>query len=440
MSAGVYKICTACKDQLRCPHPWWFSMSRRGAARIRVSLDQLLGRHVESKTEAATYARNFRTEIAKGAEANLTALQRQILKLPIPLVPVLQQLTLGNLLDAYEERHLANLAGSDRLAYKVGAIKRTPVVRPDGIAAPFGEWLVLDVSADALDRLREARSVRTVHQVGRHRNVSGGAATADKDLRLLRAAFNWALDKGIVERSPFRRGDRTTVKLTAGQPRSRRLQDTEGERLLAASGPHLRALVEAALETGCRLGELLSLQVDQVQFEPRAEVWLPAAKTKTGKPRRVPMSGRLQAVMQMRLAQLRETTGLDANEPTPKGLYVFGNEIGQRVLGIKTAWRLACQRAKIEGLHFHDLRREAGSRWMDGGVPLVTIQRWLGHTNISQTSTYLATTVHSEHDAMRRFEERRLTPIDSGRKPSQRKRAPQGKRTTDETSKSTVKH
>lgn len=60
--------------------------------------------------------------------------------------------------------------------------------------------------------------------------------------------------------------------------------------------------------------------------------------------------------------------------------------------------------AKID-LHFHDLRREAGSRWLDGGVPLHTIRDWLGHTNIAQTSTYLAGTAPTQHDAMRRFEE-----------------------------------
>ena len=43
-------------------------------------------------------------------------------------------------------------------------------------------------------------------------------------------------------------------------------------------------------------------------------------------------------------------------------------------------------------MHFHDLRREAGSRWMDAGVLLHTIQKWLGHANISQTSTYLRAT------------------------------------------------
>jgi hypothetical protein len=54
-----------------------------------------------------------------------------------------------------------------------------------------------------------------------------------------------------------------------------------------------------------------------------------------------------------------------------------------------------------------DLRREAGSRWLDAGVPLHVIQRWLGHANISQTSTYLAVTDQGQHEAMARFDAQR---------------------------------
>jgi len=64
----------------------------------------------------------------------------------------------------------------------------------------------------------------------------------------------------------------------------------------------------------------------------------------------------------------------------------------------------ACRRAKLEDLHFHDLRREAGSRWLEGGVPRQTVRDWLGHTNVAQTSTYLASTLQGQHDAMTRFE------------------------------------
>lgn len=104
---------------------------------------------------------------------------------------------------------------------------------------------------------------------------------------------------------------------------------------------------------------------------------------------------------------------------------MFGTVLGQRVQSTKRAWMTAVLRAhghkprytstmnltpelraalQTINLHFHDLRREAGSRWMDAGVPIATIQRWLGHTNVSQTNTYLAGTSTTEHDHIRRFE------------------------------------
>lgn len=95
-----------------------------------------------------------------------------------------------------------------------------------------------------------------------------------------------------------------------------------------------------------------------------------------------------------------------AGEPLLPDDYVFGDEVGRRRHSIKTAWKLTLQRAKILDLHFHDLRREAGSRWMDAGIPLATIQRWLGHANISQTSTYLGASLGGDEQDMRAYEER----------------------------------
>ena len=44
---------------------------------------------------------------------------------------------------------------------------------------------------------------------------------------------------------------------------------------------------------------------------------------------------------------------------------------------------------------------------MDAGVPLATIQRWLGHHNISQTSTYLAASLGGDEAAiMAAFEQK----------------------------------
>jgi integrase len=77
---------------------------------------------------------------------------------------------------------------------------------------------------------------------------------------------------------------------------------------------------------------------------------------------------------------------------------VFGDEVGGRIKDIKTAWWGACERAKIDDLHFHDLRHEAGSRKLEAGWPLHAVLRWLGHTKLTTTDTYLNATTQLLHE------------------------------------------
>lgn len=138
----------------------------------------------------------------------------------------------------------------------------------------------------------------------------------------------------------------------------------------------------------------------------RAELFLPVGKTKTGRDRRIPISTVLRAVLQRRRLD-------PAGEALPSEAYVFRDEVGRQRQNCMTAWLATCRRANITDLHFHDLRREAGSRWMDAGIPLATIQRWLGHSNIAQTSTYLGASLGADEQDMRVSEERmgRVTPL-----------------------------
>ena len=119
-----------------------------------------------------------------------------------------------------------------------------------------------------------------------------------------------------------------------------------------------------------------------------------------------------------------------AGAPLSMSAFLFGNEIGEPVKDPKRVWNAVVlkshgyaphytrtgnlRRASRDDLaaidlHFHDLRREAGSRWLEGGVPLHTVRDWLGLTSIAQTSTYLAGAMKTQHDAMRQFEERRAS-------------------------------
>jgi integrase len=58
-------------------------------------------------------------------------------------------------------------------------------------------------------------------------------------------------------------------------------------------------------------------------------------------------------------------------------------------------------------LHIHDLRREAGSRLLERGADLHTVQLFLDHANISTSSRYLKPSKLALHTAIQRIDEQR---------------------------------
>src|SRR5262245_31206054 len=141
MAASVYKIC-ACRNSLKCRHPWWFSITRRGVPRLRKSLDVVLERHIDSKTVAEHEAERLRAGVR---DNTLSARTRELLGLPPSATAVLSTLTMGQLLEMYRERYLRRTATGHKQVYQIRAITRIALTRPDGTTAPFGDWLVSDV-------------------------------------------------------------------------------------------------------------------------------------------------------------------------------------------------------------------------------------------------------------------------------------------------------
>jgi integrase len=250
----------------------------------------------------------------------------------------------------------------------------------------------------------------------------GGEVGINRLLSRLRHLFSWAVAEGHIEASPFRRGHVAMVRMEASVEgaRTRRLEPGEEEGLLKHAGEHLRGLIVAALSTGCRVGELLSLQWSQVRRDDDGEprwLLLPAAKTKTAEARVIPVSSSLRAELAMR------RHGPDGNQ-LPDSAYVFGNEVGEPVKCIRRAWEDAvlgahgCQPVRKRGkltsesratlrrlnLHFQDLRREFASRLLESSADLHDVQKFLGHANITQTSTYLSSTPTRLANAMEKLE------------------------------------
>ena len=91
--------------------------------------------------------------------------------------------------------------------------------------------------------------------------------------------------------------------------------------------------------------------------------------------------------------------------------YVFGNEVGQRIKSSQTAWENVLTRAGITDLKFHDLRHEAGSRFIEAGWPVHQVQEILGHADLKQTSTYLNVTLEGLKASMRALDEARSCKI-----------------------------
>jgi integrase len=225
----------------------------------------------------------------------------------------------------------------------------------------------------------------------------------------VRAKAASPIEEQYVRTSPFIRTRKGTNRLKHDEfGRDRRLRDGEEAGLLAGANGHLKDLITAALETGCRKGELLGLQWKQVRWLQN-EIHLPAPKTKTRKDRRIPISPTLREIL------TRQQHGMTEG-PNPRQFkfgpehYVLGNEAGLKIVDVKTAWENAVlkthgikpertmtgglsaeRQAKLAeiDLHFQDLRHEAGSRKLEAGWPLHAVSAFLGHASVTTTARYL---------------------------------------------------
>ena len=86
-------------------------------------------------------------------------------------------------------------------------------------------------------------------------------------------------------------------------------------------------------------------------------------------------------------------------------LFRWGDGGGDRGRGGRPAWALACQRARVAGLHFHDLRREFACRLLESSADLHDVRDFLGHANITTTSRYLQSTPARLERVQARMEE-----------------------------------
>lgn len=169
----------------------------------------------------------------------------------------------------------------------------------------------------------------------------------------------------------------------------------ELDRLIAHVRPgvfrdHDRAMILTAAMTGMRKGELVALRWRDVDWPSmrirvrqnyvRREFGTPKSKRST---RSVPMTpevgGELERVFQA--SNWQGDDDLVFAHPATGGPLPKAN--------ITRRMRSALKAAGLDQTHrFHDLRHTFGTRMAAAGVPLRTLQEWLGHKDLSTTQRY----------------------------------------------------
>ena len=199
------------------------------------------------------------------------------------------------------------------------------------------------------------------------------SATVNRELQVISKVFSMAYDNGLVETNPMRR----VRKLREAPARERYLTDDEEKRLfeaLVGGRAYVQPIVIVALQTGMRQGEILGLKWEHLDFDQKT---IYVAHTKTGRPRKVPMS----TPVEVELRSLKQ----DA----PRDAYVFGYpRTGMKAVKLRHAWERACAKAEIFGIRFHDLRHTFATRLRAKGVHEMDIMSLLGHTTLQMTTRY----------------------------------------------------
>lgn len=205
-------------------------------------------------------------------------------------------------------------------------------------------------------------------------NSRASKVTLDNIRRILSSFFSWLEDENLILKSPVRR----IHKVRAGQMVKETYTD-EALELMRDNSGSLRdlAIIDLLASTGMRVGELVKLDRDDIDFENRECVVF----GKGSKERPVYFDARTKIHLQSYLAsRTDDNPALFVSMLKPfNRLEISGIEIRLRKLG---------RQLNIPNVHPHKFRRTLATRAIDKGMPIEQVQQLLGHQKIDTTLQY----------------------------------------------------
>lgn len=370
---GVFKKCR-CRSWSKClRHPWHMTFRSEHRFQLDKAADRLGVPHPKSSSEALRVRSKVIDRILDGTWT---------IPKEAPASIVNMRLTMRDVVKPYLD-YFANQTWRGkprrphrvtRLANQLALICRKQIPAAKSTLVLFGDVGVADVTTPDIEAWREAHhahmNLMERERIDRAKRIHAGDEQARKlpvsverprsqdgnvglnrNLEVIRQWLNWAIKKGHRDaENPCYRHGVEIIEFTDEFDRTRRLLPGEEDRLLKAATAlddrwsHVHDLIVAALESGCRKGELLSLQWGDVECDAKTKplaLSLRAGTTKMNDGRRIPLSPRLSAVLEM-----RRTRSLDGHAHPPTA-FVFGDACGDGYDSIKTGWASVCEDATV---------------------------------------------------------------------------------------------
>jgi len=216
-----------------------------------------------------------------------------------------------------------------------------------------------------------------------------GRVTIDNTRRILSSFFGWLEDEDYILKSPVRRIHKIKAEKT--------IKDTftdEGVEQLRDACTEIRdlAMIDLLSSTGMRVGELVRLNREDINFHERECVVL----GKGNNERVVYFDARTKIHL------LNYFDGRRDNNPA---LFVSLARPHERMMigGVETRLREIGRRADLQKVHPHKFRRTLATRAIDKGMPIEQVQRLLGHVKIDTTMHYAMVNQANVKNSHRKF-------------------------------------
>ena len=198
--------------------------------------------------------------------------------------------------------------------------------------------------------------------------------TIDNVRRNISSFFSWLEEEDYILKSPMKRihkiKTKTVVKSVISDEAIEKLRDNcESKRDLA--------IIDLLYSTGIRVGELVNLNIDDIDLDGRECV----VYGKGDKERKVYFDAK---------AKVHIEDYIKSRDDENEALFVTLDAPHERlkISGVEIRLRKLGRRLQLERIHPHKFRRSMATRAIDKGMPIEQVQKILGHSQIDTTMQY----------------------------------------------------